>query len=503
MKTILPLSALAFSLAATSMVSAGPDNDTLNVELTGEVDTLNYYFNSSREGLIASLQIYDTLLSKDFDTGEFSGNLASAWSWIDDTTLEFTLRDDVTFHNGETFNADDVVFTLNYVSDPSNSVVIYDKVSWIDRAEKVDDLTVRVTLDAPFPAALDFFSLAIPMYPDEYYATAGKDGMGTAPVGTGPYSVVSVEPGSRYTLEANSNYFDGPKGQPNIGTVVVRTVSDRNTQIADLMTGKADFLWQLPADLEERLRQTGDFTVLSVETMRIGFVTLDAAGRSGDTPLKNRLVRQAINHAVDREAIVATLVKGGSSVNNTPCSPIQFGCITDVPTYAYDPDRARDLLTEAGYPDGFEISMTGYRDRPLAEAIVNFLAEVGIKVNYESLQYSALAANHMDGAVPMAFLTHGSSSIPDMSAVTPEFFGLGKQDYAGDEEVARLITVGNTSIDPDIRRDNYTQALNRIAEEAYWLPLWTYSMAFAFTPELDYAPTPDELVRFYDMSWKQ
>lgn len=505
MKRQIFTAATATAITAVMATGAYADkaNDTLNVEFAGEVSTLNYYFDSSREGLIASLQIYDTLVVKDFTTGEIKPNLATEWAWVDDTTLEFKLKPDITFSNGEAFTADDVVFTLNLMVNPETKAVVYDKVKWIDNAEKVDDETVRIHLKAPFPAALDFLALAIPMYPEEYYTEVGREKMGVAPVGTGPFMVSAVEPGKSFTLEANPNYGGLGKPKAEIGKIVVTTVSDRSTQIADLMSGRADFLWQVPADVMPKLESTGNFTVDSVSTMRIGFITLDAAGRAdANSPLKDKRVREAINYAIDRQAIVDALVKGGAELVNTPCPPISFGCTTDVKAYAYDPEKAKELLMEAGYPDGFTVSMQGYRDKPYAEAIINFLNEVGIKVNYEQLQYSALASAHMDGKVSMGFLTHGSSSIPDMSAITTEFFGGGTQDYANDEQVREWIKVGNTTVDPEKREEAYSQALKRIAEEAYWLPLWTYPVGFAYVPELQFKPTPDELVRFYDMSWK-
>jgi peptide/nickel transport system substrate-binding protein len=503
LKTAKFLVAAAASICFATGAVAGKDNDTLNVEFTTEVSTLNYYYDSSREGLIASLQIYDTLVVKNFDTGEFEGNLATEWKWVDDKTLEFKLREGVTFHNGEPFNADDVVFTLNWAVDPANQIVVFDKVKWIKEAQKVDDRTVRLLLRAPFPAALDFLATAVPIYPDAYYAETGRERMGVAPIGTGPYKVTALDPGKSYTLEANTGYFAAAKPAARIGKIVVTTVPDGSTQIANLMSGQAEFLWQVPADVTSRLEQSGRFTVTSVGTMRIGFVTLDAAGRAdANSPLKDVRIRQAINHAVDRKAMVDALVRGSSEVVNTPCSPIQFGCTTDVTAYDFNPEKARELLKEAGVENGFAITMTGYRDRSYAEAIVNFLADVGIRVQYEQLQYSALASAHMDGKIAMGFLTHGSSSIPDMSAITTEFFGGGTQDYARDQEVIDWIIAGNTSIDDAVRKENYTKALRKIADQAYWLPLFTYPVAFAYVPELAYQPTPDELVRFYDMSWK-
>lgn len=497
------------SLAVTSVAAllsstaafAGKSDDTARIALAGEVGSLDYYFDSSREGLITSMQIFDGLVYKDPKSGEFKGNLAESWERIDDATLEFKLREGVKFSNGEPFNADDVVFTVNYIVDPATNAVVYDKVKWIESAEKVDDHTVRIHMTKPYPMALENLSASVPIYPKDYYEKVGREGMAVEPVGTGPYMVTSVTPGSGYTLEKNPNYFDGPKASPEIGTVEVRTIRDVNTQLAELMSGNLDFMWQFPADVAEKLEGTGQYNVFKKDTMRIGFITLDAAGRAQpDGPLKDLKVRQALNHAIDRKAIVEGILQGGEVINSA-CSPSQFGCEKDVTVYEYDPEKAKQLLKEAGYENGFTIEMSAYRDRPLAEAMLNNLAAVGVNVTLNMLQYSALASRHMEGNVPMAFLTHGSSSIGDVAAISPEFFALGKQDYAGDKEVAELMNTGGATMDEQARLEAYSKAFKKIAEQAYWVPLWTYPSTYALSQDLKFDATSDELIRFYDMGW--
>ncbi len=498
----LLMTASMLAAVAGSPAWAGKADGIARIALPGEVGTLNYYFDSSREGYISSLQIFDGLLYQDPKSGEFKPNLAESWKWVDDTTLELKLRQNVKFSNGEAFDADDVVFTVGYITNPANKIVVYDKVKWMKSAEKVDAHTVKLHLHAPYPLALNVLGASMPMYPKDYYEKVGASEMAVKPVGTGPYRVVSVSPGAGFTLEKNPNYFGGPKGSPTISKVEVRTIRDVNTQLAELMSGNLDFMWQFPADIATKLGGTGQFNVTQKPTMRIGFVTLDAMNRSNPkSPLADVRVRQAINYAVDRKGIVAGLVGEGSQVIPSACSPVQFGCEQNVATYAYDPAKAKQLLAAAGFPNGFTIEMGAYRDRPQAEAMINNLAAVGIKVNLSMLQYSALASRHMEGNVPMAFLTHGSSSISDVAAITPEFFGLGKQDYAGDKEVADLLKEGGSTIDEAKRKAAYSKAFKIIAEKAYWLPLWTYPSTYAMSKELKFDPTADELLRFYDMSW--
>ncbi|WP_210421392.1 ABC transporter substrate-binding protein [Rhizobium sp. R693] len=498
----LIMSAGLISVAASAPAHAGKDDGVARIVLNGEVGTLNYYFDSSREGLITGLQIYDGLVYRDPTSGEFKGDLAESWSWRDDKTIEFKLRKGVKFSNGEAFDADDVVFTINYIVDPANKIVLYDWVKWMKSAEKVDAYTVRLHLAQPYAMAMAALSGFVPMYPKDYYEKVGVSGMAAMPVGTGPYKVTAVTPGSGYTLEQNPNYFDGPKAKPAIEKIEVRTIRDVNTQLAELMSGNLDFMWQFPSDIANNLASTGEFNVTSKPGLRVGFLALDAAGRTSEqSPLKDVRVRRAINYAIDRKGIVEGLLQGGSETINSLCNPAQFGCDTNVQSYEYDPIKAKELLKEAGYPDGFKTAMGVYRDRPLAEAIVSNLASVGIGVSTEILQYSALTSKRIEGKMPISFLTDGSSSIADVAAITPIYFGLSSQDYAQDKVVAGDLQAGGTTVDEGARKAAYSRAFNRIADQAYVVPLWSYTVSYALSKDLKFEPTPDELLRFFDMAW--
>lgn len=499
-KAALTLGALS-ALAAPAL--ADKANDTLSVAFTKELENVDSYFNSSREGVVLQRAVWDGLIYRDPTTNEYVGNLATSWEWIDDTTIEFKLREGVTFHNGEPFNADDVVFTVNFVAKEENGVKTQRNVNWMKSAEKVDDYTVRILLKDKFPAAIEFLSGPVSMYPNEYYAEAGPSGMGLKPVGTGPYKVVSVTPGQHFVLENNENYHDGPKGQPSIGKVDIRTIPDVNTQIAELFSGSLDLIWQVPADQADKLAQMGQFTVANESTMRVGYLQMDAAGRSGaDNPFTKKAVRQAVNYAINSQELVDALLKGKSQVVGTPCFPSQFGCVQDVTMYGYDPEKAKALLAEAGYPDGFTTDFYAYRNRDYAEAISSYLNAVGIKTNFKMLQYSALRELNMKGDVPVAFLTWGSYSINDASAMVSQFFKHGSLDMARDDQVKEWLDVADSSTDPDMRVEYYTKALQRIAEEAYWAPMFSYNTNYVFKTDVDYTPTPDEVLRFTNMTWK-
>lgn len=495
------IAATALSVATTAY--AAKVDDTLNVAFTKELENVDSYFNSSREGVVMQRAIWDGLIYRDPTTNEYKGNLATSWTWIDDLTLELKLREGVKFHNGEEFDADDVVYTVNFVADEKSGVKTQRNVSWMKSAEKVDKYTVRIMLKAPFPAAIEFLSGPVSMYPNEYYAKAGPTQMGLKPVGTGPYKVTLVEPGKHFVLEKYEGYHDSPKGQPKIGKIDIRTLPDVNTQLAELFGESLDLIWQVPADQSEKLAAMGKFTVANESTMRIGYLSLDAAGRTGkDNPFTDVRVRRAVAHAIDRDALVGGLLKGKSKVVDTACFPSQFGCYQDVVSYDYNPKKAKELLAEAGYPDGFATDFYAYRNRDYAEAIAAYLDVVGIKVNFNMLKYSALRELRMKSGTPITFQTWGSYSINDTSAITSQFFKFGSLDDARDEEVRDWLDVADSATDPAVRKENYAKALSKIADQAYWVPMFSYNTNYVFTGDVTYTPTPDEVLRFVDMSWK-
>ncbi|UUX51114.1 ABC transporter substrate-binding protein [Nisaea acidiphila] len=505
MKRFLAASALA-SLALVSAVPAalaGKADDTLNIVWERELENVDSYFNTAREGIIFSRMTWDALLYRNPQTMAYEPLIAKSYKWVDDTTLEFELNEGITFHNGEELDADDVVFTYNWVSNPDNGVKTQRNVNWIKGAKKLDKYKLQVMLKAPFPAALEFVAGSVSIYPKDYYEKVGPDGMGLKPVGSGPYKVTELEPGKKIVWEKFDGYMKGsPKGTPTIGKVIQRTIPERNTQIAELLAGRADWMWRVPADQADRLSGSGRVQVVNEQTFRIGYITMDAAGATGDTPLKNPLVRKAIAHAIDREAIVKALVRGKSSVVHSACFPTQFGCEQGVTKYPYDPAKAKELLAEAGYPNGFEIPFYAYRNRDYAEAMIGFLNQVGIKTNFGYLKYAALRDKIRAKEVPMAFMTWGSYSVNDVSAITSNFFTHGKDDLALDPQVKELLHTGDTTVDSAARKTAYSAALKRIADEAYWIPLWSYNTNYAFSNDVDFTPTSDEIPRFFTAKWK-
>ena len=482
---------------------AQKSNDTLRITWRDAVPDVDPYRNSLRTGLIVSHEAWDMLVYRDPTNFKIVPALATSWEMPDAQTMDFTLRPGVKFHNGDPFSADDVVYTFTTIlTDPK--VLVPSNFAFIAGAEKLGDMTVRVKFKSVFPAALEYFAMSLPIYPKAYREKVGGEAYSKKPIGTGPYRITAVNGSSSIEFERFEDYYkDSPKGRPAIRYMKINEVLDAAGELTAFISGQANWIWQYNPDQFENLKNLPGRTAIRAGSMRIGYVQLDAAGRSGKgNPMTNVKVRQAICHAIDRNAIAHDLMQGDSHPINAPCYPTQFGCNDKIAVeYSYDPKLAKQLMTEAGFPNGFSTTLVTYMLSSFGSAVQNYLKVIGITADIQQLQVGAEVAKVMAGETPLNFGTWGSYSVNDVSAILPYFFGGGSNDYARDPQVMEDVMQGGLVIDPAERIKHYDAAIQRITEQAYWLPMFTSVTQYAFTKDLKFTPFPDELPRFYLCSW--
>ncbi len=477
--------------------------DTLRVTWRDAVTDVDPYRNSLRTGLVVSHEAWDMLVYRDPETFKNVPALATSWTQVDPLTIDFTLREGVTFHNGDPFGADDVVYTIETVlADPKVSVP--SNFSFWAGAEKLGDHKVRLKLKAPFPAALEYLAMLTPIYPKMYRTKVGPEGYSKAPVGTGPYRITQVNGSSLIAFERFENYYAGaPKPRPAIRTLKIIEVLDGASELSAFIGGQTDWIWNYNPDQYDNLRLLPGKTAVRAGSMRLGYLQLDAAGRSGAGPMQTLKVRQAIFHAIDRNAIAHNLMQGDSHPVDAPCYPSQFGCNQAVAEkYEYDPAKARALLKEAGFEGGFSTTLYTYVLPAFPAAVQSYLRAVGITLSIQQLQVGAEIEKVMAGATPANMGTWGSNSVNDVSAVLPYFFGGGSNDYARDPQVQKELQLAGVETDPARRQDHYTAAIRRATEQAYWLPMYTSVTQYAHAKDLVFTPFPDELPRFYLSRWR-
>lgn len=503
MKHVAMTLAAAAALAATPALADKKDG-TVRFAYDQVLENIDPFFNNVRLGVMMTQHVWDTLIYRDPVTNEYKPYLATAWKWLDDRTLELELRQGIKFHNGEEFDADDVVYTLNYVSDPANKATAQQNISWIEKAEKVEKFKVRIRARRNFPAAIEYLASAIPIHPNEYYAKAGPKGMNEKPVGSGPFKVTEHVVGKIIRLERNADYWKGsPKSVPNVARVEIRMIPDRQTQVAEMLSGGLDLIMNVPVEQAQQLKAAPHLSVTSGGTMRIVFVLFNAGENAPNPALKDVRVRRAIAHAIDRETMAKQLVGEGVRVINSICFPAQFGCTDEgVPRYAYDPAKAKALLAEAGFANGIDLEFFGYRERQQTEAMVNYLRAVGVRANLKFMQYAAMRDQHRGNKVPASHQTWGSFNIMDTSASTSAYFKGIDDDMIKDPEIVALLQKGDTTVDPAVRKDAYKKALTLISERAYAVPLYALTTYYVLNKDLDFKAHADEMPRFWEMKWK-
>ena len=486
-------------------MAAQKSADTLRITMRDALPNIDPYYNNLRTGVVMHHQAWDALVYRNPDTFKLEPLLATEWKMPDATTIDFTLRPGVKFHDGSPFTADDVVYTVNLVADPMSKVSTPSNYTWIDKAEKTGDLSVRVKLKRPNPAALEYFALVLPIYPKAYREKVGAEAYAKAPVGAGPYKVTKFDAGASVEFERFEDYWAGsPKGKPAIKKMTVRFVPDAATEMTELLAGRVDWIWNMNPDQLEGVNRMPNLHAVRKESMRIGYLALDAAGRTGaDNPMTKLKVRQAIWHAIDRQAIADKLVTGGSRVPPAPCFPPQFGCDGEIAVlYDYNPAKAKQLLAEAGYPNGFDVEL----DQLHAAAMGLGGAEL------------PAGGRHPRQAQPASGAGAGPAREGGRAARLSRQLGqLLDQRRVGDH--AELLRRRRRRLRARSRRDQMAGG-GRIVERrggaqegllgggpahhraAYWAPLHTYVTTYGHSKALDFTPYADELPRFFLAKWK-
>ena len=377
---------------------AGKKDDTLNMIVPRDILTLDNMYASRRENHILTRAYDDMLFYIHPKTGKTIPLLVDTYK-IDGAIVDLVLKKGIKFHDGTELTAEDVAYSLNFQSSKKSKARRQKYLAhWIKNAVVTGPYSVRINMKRAYPLVLYDLSVYSRIRKKGTYDDPNKKGgidknaAQSKLIGLGPYKVKEYVPLKKIVLERFEAYRkDGPKGFPSIKRITMRTVPDYGVQAAEMMSGNADWAYNVPHDIANDVHKSGRAKLVTGASMRVGFIVLDAAGTtSKDAPTTKLKVRQALNHAIDRESLVKTLIKGTGSVIHSACNPVQFGCETDVKKYEYDVAKAKKLLAEAGYPKGFSTTLWVYREKYVAEALVGMLKKVGVKVKLRYLKGSQL-----------------------------------------------------------------------------------------------------------------
>jgi peptide/nickel transport system substrate-binding protein len=457
-------------VAAAALLLGSVWAQQLVVAQPGDAVSLDPHQTNDQPSSRVMRQIYDTLIIQTEDL-ELEPGLAESWEQLDEFTWEFTLREGVTFHDGSPLTADDAVWTFERLRDPATAAPAAFLVDFIERLEVVDERTFRMVTTFEFAPMLTHLAHTATSILSEAAVTGGGADYGTTVVvGTGPFRFVSWETASQIVLERNEAWWGGDVLPER---VVFRPITEGTVRSIELETGGVHIAYALEPRDAQRMEDQPRIVLHPVETLATSYIGFNAQR----APFDDVRVRQAINHALDAQTIVEVVYEGQGIPASSPISPQVFGAHEDLEPYTYDPERARELLAEAGYPTGFSTTLWT-NDNPLriqiAEIAQAQLAEIGVQVDVQVLEWSTYLAETAAGNHDMFILGWVSVTADADYGLyalfhSSQFGDAGNRTFWSHPRVDELLDLGRTTTDPDVRMQYYREAQEIIAEEAPWI----------------------------------
>lgn len=484
---------LISSILAIAPAAAQKSKDTLRVGVHQPISIIDAIFDPNPQTNLMDRMVFDSLVTYDSDKRAVVPSLAESWRMIDDKTIELKLRQGVKFHDGSEFDADDVVYTVNFVIDPKVRFRFKEtRYGEISSIEKIDKFTVRMKLKTRHAPLLTRLIPGIPILPsDAHSKLADKSQFGRAPIGTGPYKAIQVDPTKGAVLVRNPDFKQVSPAQQagKINRIEVIPVPDEQTRVAKLMVGELDLVYDVPLDVAENLKANPAVEVSVRPSISFVYIALDATGRSKFELFKDKRAREAVLRGIDRKAIVKALQPkeiAAMPLQAVMCHPWHIGCAFSTQPPDHDPDLAKKLLAQAGHPDGFALTIgTWGPARAVTEAVAGQLRRIGIRVSIDSLTVPSFVKKRAAGELQAYIvLWDNGGGTPDVASTSGFFFEPGSRNYNGDAELSRLHNAGQQEPDIAKREVIYRQLFDRANQERYLMPIAPLASILAHSKDL-------------------
>ncbi|WP_299821522.1 ABC transporter substrate-binding protein [uncultured Jannaschia sp.] len=472
-----------------ALLAGGAQAQSIAIAIGSEPSTLDPQLRDDGGERQVNDNIYETLMARTPE-GALEPGLATEATQVDETTWEFALREGVTFHNGEPFDADAVVASVERIIDPGNNSEQMAYFGTIAGAEKVDDMTVRILTDGPDPI-LPSRMYWMKMIPPGY---AVEGDLAAAPVGTGPYRFADWSRGESITLERNPDYWGAA---PDVEEATYRFVGEAGTRLSGLMAGEFDVITNL---LPEFTRTVPKFA--AVDGLETSVFVLGTDNELTSDPK----VREALNLAIDREAMVEALFQGYAGIaQGHHVNPAAFGFNDDLESYPYDPERARALIEEAG-ATGQTIQVVGesgrwLKDREQIEAVAGYWAETGLVPEVQIQEFSQYLDSLMgDGPRPDSIFIANSNELLDADREASFIYHMdGAAASNSDAEMAAMIDEARVTTDNAARQDLYDEVFRRGHELNYTVPLFNLQDIYGMSERMEWQPRTDAKLLIKEM----
>jgi peptide/nickel transport system substrate-binding protein len=518
---------VAAGMASTMALSAA-NAETLRWARAGDSLTLDPHAQNEGPTHTLAHQMYEPLLQRDM-AGQIIPALATSWAPTDDPTVwEFKLRQGVTFHGGEAFTADDVVYSLNRAMKPTSAMK--ELLSSVEEIRKVDDHTVHIITGGPNPLMpnnlTNLFIMdsdwAEEMCPEPQDVANGGDNPCVREVnGTGAYMLVSRAQDERTVLKANPNYWGIGEFPLEVTEIIYTPISESATRVSAFLSGEVDLIQDVPVQDLARVSGADGLTVITAAQnrtiffgMNVGDADLTSDNVEGANPLADVRVRQAMNIAINREAIMKVVMRDQSAPTGVIMPPFVNGWTPELDAYpAHDIDAAKALMAEAGYADGFSITLNCPNDRyindeAICQAAVGMLGQIGITVNLDALpkaQHFPLITNRetdfymlgwgvptFDSEYIFNFLYH---------TTTDELGSWNGTRYSNPELDTKIVSLASQT-DLDARNATIADIWATVQEEVLYLPIHNQVLNWGMTSNIDFPVQPEDQPHFKFLTYK-
>ena len=495
-KTLTLLAAICgLSMFASFSAYAQEGKTDIIIAVDADVETLHPTDFSTTVEMTVLNQIYDTLLYVNPDGSEDPEQRIAESYEISEDGMDYTfkIRDDVTFHDGTPVTVDDVVFSIEMYK---ASQYQGSQISVLSSVEAVDDSTVVCHLDTPYAPFL--LGISSPNISSKDYYEEDPDGFVTNPIGSGPYKFVSRTVATSLELEANEDYY---RGAPAIKNVTFRVLPEIASRALALQTGEINFA-EIDASVLAQLEANPAVTISEVPTSSFAYVCMNIEKE----PFNNPLVREAVNYAIDRENLVNVCYDGKAEVNSNLCAKHRFGYSEDQPQYTYDPEKAKELLAEAGIETPYNLGtlLVAEKYANLATVVQNDLRAIGFEMEIDTREFNSYIGSLTSGDYTITTLNmtlEGDTQTLEM-AFTTDYIGMANNARYSDPEMDELFNQTRSEVDTEKREALFDQILTKAQEEAIYAPMCNPLTLYAYNTDLK---APEFVLEgnyyLYDFAW--
>jgi len=501
---LLALMSLVLSLTAVPVFAAA---NTLIIGIHQETTTLDPGNHRSRVSETIIRNMYDGLITRTTDM-ELVGQLAKSWQQVSATEWIFYLQEGVKWHDGEEFTAQDVKFTIdrlvkegmiNGMTSPRKSLL-----DPVNGAEVVDTYTVKLTLDAPMPHLLAFLPFQ-EMVAKHYVEEVGDDYLAEHPMGTGPFRFVRWDKGTQIIMERFDDYYGGspdipPVGPAQVETLIFKIIPETSSRIAALQAGEVDIITKVPVDLMGQIEADPNVEIALCNGTRSYFIGMNCV----EGIFTDKRVRQAMNYAIDMDLIVRTLYSGGLAVViPTILSPNAIG-YADLKPYPYDPEKAKELLTEAGYPNGFSLVVdTEDFIKDVAEAYAQMLRGIGIDASVQVWDWSVLNPEIRANKRQMWLQDWGNGSMDPQGIFVPKLGTKERGNYTAysNTTLDLLFSLSAMTLDSDERTQCFIEGQKIVYDDCPMVWGFVTKEIYGKSNRVDnWKPSPDSRLNMHDVA---